>query len=200
MNIAKMYLVGAGPYSQSKHYTKDEVPPKKEESNDAYERRTWRNRMHVGPTGHVEIPGASFASCVKGACKRLQMKVPDKKGALYTKYFDAGIMVPENLVLPIKPEDVAGEELFVPSDGRPGGGSRVPKVFSRIDAWEGVVTFYIFDDIIKEDVFMKALISGGQLVGIGRFRPENRGFYGRFIVDRARSKWMEDADVAGVAA
>jgi hypothetical protein len=54
------------------------------------------------------------------------------------------------------------------------------------------VTWYILDDIINEKVFTQVLRSCGLLVGIGRFRPEKRGFYGRFRVDSV--KWIEDGD------
>ena len=63
---------------------------------------------------------------------------------------------------------------------------------------EGVVTFIILDDIITEDVFTQVLRSAGMLVGIGRFRPENRGFYGRFAVERV--EWIEDGDAVIAAA
>ena len=61
------------------------------------------------------------------------------------------------------------------------------------------MTFYVLDDIITESVFAQVLRSAGLLVGLGRFRPENRGFYGRFQVDSI--KWIEDGDaLIGAAA
>jgi len=53
----------------------------------------------------------------------------------------------------------------------------------------GNVTFYIFDDIITEEVFRQVLVSAGLVVGLGRFRPESRGFYGRFAVKSI--EWSE---------
>ena len=54
--------------------------------------------------------------------------------------------MPDGIVLPMLAADVPGEELFVPSNGVHGAGSRVPKVFPRIDSWEGEIMVYIFDD------------------------------------------------------
>jgi hypothetical protein len=192
MKSAVCHLVGEGPYSQSKHYDTEEVPKKEKELADAYERRTWRNRMHVTSDGHVEIPGACFANCLKTAAKRLKIQVPGKGRTEYTKYFEAGVMVTDGIKLPILAKDVPGEKLFVPSDGRRGGGSRVTKFFPRIDAWNGTVVYYIFDDILTEEVFRQVLTASGLLVGIGRFRPENCGHYGRFSVKSLR--WLEEEE------
>jgi hypothetical protein len=192
MKIALVHLVGTSPYSQSRHYDKEEAPEKPKESHDAYEQRTCRHRMHVTPDGFVEIPGSCFANTVKGSAKRLGLPVPGKRGAFFTKYFEAGIMCPDGIVLKAKAADVPLEKLFVPSDGKPGGGKRVNKWFPRIDKWEGDVKFYIIDDLITEDVFHKVLKAAGMLVGVGRFRPENRGFYGRFEV--TSFKWLDDEE------
>lgn len=189
MKIAITTLTGTSPYSQSRHYDKERVPALKDETHNAYELRTWRNRMHVTKAGHVEIPGMAFSNAIKTAAKRQALPVPGKKGQLFGKFFESGVMVPGNLTLPILAEDIESDELFVPSDGRPGGGSRVTKYFPRIMEWSGKVTFQIFDDVIKEDVFLRTLIYSGELIGIGRFRPEKRGFYGRYSVESF--EWIE---------
>ena len=191
MKVAIAKLVSVSAYSQSRHYS-DDVPRKAKELPGAYEERTWRSRLHVTPDGYVEIPGTSFANSLKACAKRLKLQVPGKGRVEFTKYFEAGIMVPDSLKLPIKAEDVQCDKLFVPSDGKRGGGKRVTKFFPRIDSWSGDVTFYIFDDIITEDVFTQVLRACGMLVGIGRFRPENCGFYGRFDVKSIH--WTEDAE------
>ena len=199
MKIAITNIVGKTPYSQSANVDKEVHPEKPKESKDDYEKRTWRHRMHVGTGGFVEIPPTALTGSIKSAARRLQIQVPNKGKTQFTKYFEAGIDVAGPLVLTTKGEDVACDRLFVPSDGRPGGGKRVWRYFPRIDKWGGEVTWYVLDDIITESVFTQVLRSAGLLVGIGRFRPENRGFYGRFTVDSV--KWIEDGDAAiGAAA
>jgi hypothetical protein len=198
MKIATAQLRSMSPYSQSKHYSKDEVPPLPKELAGDYEKRTWRNRMHVTHSGHVQIPRTAFANALKEAAKRLKIQVPGKGKLEYTKYFEAGVMVSDDLTLPIKRDDVRSDELFVPADGRAGSGKRVIKFFPRIDEWSGAVRFYLLDDLIPTDVFERVLQSAGQLVGIGRFRPQSRGFYGRFIIDGIR--WAEDGEIDAVLA
>ena len=82
----------------------------------------------------------------------------------------------------IKAADVKGEWLFVPSDGVRGSGKRVDKCFPVIHEWGGNVTFHVLDETITEDVFLNHLKQAGAFIGIGRFRPRNNGFYGRFAV------------------
>jgi hypothetical protein len=91
----------------------------------------------------------------------------------------------------------AGRSGFHPADGfqdvsrprRSGdrSGKRVWRNFPRFDNWKADVNFYILADEITEDVFDEALRQSGAFVGIGRFRPEKGGFYGRFEV--ADIKW-----------
>jgi hypothetical protein len=192
MHIAIASLKSLSPYSQSKNIDKLEHPEKPKESKDAYEERIWRAKAHVTDDGYIEIPPTAFANALMGAARRLQLQIPGKGKTQYTKYFEAGVQVMEPLKLPIKIDEVPRDRLFLNADGRVGGGTRVYRSFPRIQSWAGDVTFYILDDIIPEEIFTKVLRSAGMLVGIGRFRPENRGFYGRFTVTSIR--WIEDGD------
>lgn len=181
MKTARVTLRGVSPYSQSKHYQTEKLP--KELAKD-YEARTWRDRMHVDPNGNVFIPPMSFKNCLSDAAKFLSIQIPGKGKATYTKHFEAGVLVVDALVLPIKRDDVPGEWLFVPADGVRGSGKRVEKCFPVIHEWGGVVEFLVIDETITEDVFTDVLKQAGAFIGIGRFRPRNNGFYGRFVVDK----------------
>ena len=179
MKTATVTLKSTTPYSQSRHYTTPEL--EKENKRD-YEARTWRDRLHVNEDGLVYIPPMSFKNCLAEAAKFLGKQIPGKGKSTYTKHFEAGTLVTEPVVLTVKKEEVEGEWLFVPSDGIRGSGKRVDKCFPVIRHWEGKVTFYIIDETITKEVFMDHLKDAGSLIGIGRFRPRNNGFYGRFEV------------------
>lgn len=166
-------------YSQGRPI-QSEKPAK--ETPDNFENRTWRERMHVDPEGYIQIPPGSFKNALSEAAKRKSMKIPGQRNSTYTKCFEAGIMVVDPLRTTVKAADVLPERLFVPSDGMRGGGKRVWKNFPLIPAWEGSVDFHIFDGAITEPVFREHLVEAGNLVGVGRFRPKNNGYYGRFTV------------------
>lgn len=180
MRTYKAKLTSKSPYSQGKHYSKDAVPPLEKEGADAYERRTWRNRMHVTPDGRVFIPPMAFKNGLAEAAKFLSVQIKGKGKATYTKHFEAGVMVTEPVVLDVLAKDVPGEELYVPSDGRRGGSTRVTRIFPHIAEWSGEVEIVVLDETITRDVLEQHLREAGTLIGIGRFRPRNNGYYGRF--------------------
>ena len=184
MKTAVTLLESISPYSQSRFY---QTPKLEKESSADYEARTWRDRMHTTEDGRVFMPPMAFKNCLAEAAKFLSIQIQGKGKATYTKHFEAGVMVVEGLTLNIKKADVAGEWFHVPSDGKRGGSKRVLKCFPVIPKWSGEVTWHILDDTITKDVFAKHLEEAGKFIGLGRFRPRNNGFYGRFSVKEI--KW-----------
>lgn len=181
MKQARATLESVAPYSQSRYHGTEKLD---KENHQDYEKRTWQNRLHSNKDGFVFIPPMAFKNCLSECAKYLSIQIPGKGKATYTKHFEAGIMVTDPLVLPVKKEEVEGEWLHVPSDGRRGGTKRVEKCFPVIHEWSGEITFFIFDETITEEVFSEHLHQAGQFIGIGRFRPRNNGFYGRFTVKK----------------
>ena len=186
MKTAIANLRSVSPYSQSAFH---QTPKLDKESADDYERRTWRERCHVIEDGHLFIPPMAFKNCLSEAAQFLSQKVRGKGQATWTKHFKAGVLVTDPLVLPIKKTDVPGEWLMMNANGKPGVGSRVPRCYPLIPRWSGGVTFSIIDNEITEAAFTEHLKQAGMLIGIGRFRPINRGFYGRFEV--VSVEWMD---------
>lgn len=184
---ARCHLKSTSVYSQSKPVQSEKAP--RENSKD-YEERTWKERCHVDSDGIVFIPPMSFANSIKEAAKYSSIQIPGKGKSTYTKHFDAGVMCIDPLPTGTHIDDVIKETLFVPSDGTPGGGKRVWKNFPTITKWEGDITFYIADPTITESVFRQVLAVAGSLIGIGRFRPRNRGYYGRYQLTNL--EWIDN--------
>ena len=187
MRIAEAELEGISPYSQSKHF---EIPKlgratgAETESSSDYERRTWRERCHVDDSGHVFIPPMAFKNCLAEIARYLSVQIPGKGKSTYTKHFEAGIMVLDGLQLPVKKDEIEGEWLFVPASGRRGDGKRVSKCFPLVRKWSGKVQFHVLDDVITAEIFERHLREAGNFIGIGRFRPRQNGYYGRFSVKK----------------
>ncbi len=169
--------MAGSPYSQSKYY---KTPRLDRETSADYEARTWRDRCHVNEDGNIFIPPMAFKNCLSEAAKFLGKQIPGKGKSTYTKHFEAGVLVMDPVTLPVAKDQVEGEWLFVPADGRRGSGSRVEKCFPVIRQWEGQIAFYILDGTITKSVFMEHLKEAGSFIGLGRFRPRNNGFNGRF--------------------
>lgn len=173
-------LTGITPYSQSRHYTTEMLD---KETHPAYEKRTWRGRMHVDEEGFVFIPPMALKNCLSEAAKFLGIQIPGKGKANYTKHFEAGVMVMQKIPLGLKADEVRGEDLFVPSNGRRGDGSRVTKTFPFIPpGWTATAQIVVLDETVTEEVLQLHLVEAGKLIGMGRFRPRNNGYYGRFTV------------------
>lgn len=184
--LATVTLFSKAPYSQSRSYEHD-VPKLPRETNDAYEERTWRHKTHVGKDGHVYIPPMSFKMALDSAAKMLGRQIPGKGKATYTKFFLSGVLCMDPLSLPDTMETVQQDRIHANADGVRGSGKRVWRNFPRIDKWRGEVAFHVLADEITEDVFEEHLRQSGDFVGIGRFRPQNGGYYGRFGVEKI--KW-----------
>jgi hypothetical protein len=178
-------LRSTSPISFSRYYAQ-EVPKQPRENNQDYEERTWRNRVHARGDGTVIIPPFAFKNCADYAAGYLGRQIPGKGKSTYKKHFASGILVREPMVLNVKKQQVEGEWRHVPADGQPGGAKRVLKCFPVIRSWKGEVAFTVLDDIITIDVLKEHLDVAGQFIGIGSFRPQNRGIYGRFIVESIR--------------
>jgi len=179
MKTAIVSMESAAPYSQGRFHNSEKL---EKENYQDYEARTWRNQLHVNEKGLVFIPPLAFKNCLSECAKYLSVQIPGKGKARYTKHFTAGVMVTEPLVLPIKKEDVKGEWIHCPTPGN--RGARVLKCFPIIQSWKGDVIFYIFDETITESVFQYHIEQAGKFIGIGRFRPINNGYYGRFDIKK----------------
>jgi len=179
----KTKIVGVSPISFSKA-----IQSKKEtgEGDDAFEERTWLERLHVDANGEVFIPPNAVKNMLRDCAKYLGESIKGKGRATWTKHFQAGIMIVEPCLLGLKSTSklVQRERLFVPSDGKPGGSKRVWKNFPTILNWETTVIINVLDPLLiaKPEKIEEYLRYSGKFIGLLRWRPRNGGYYGRFDV------------------
>jgi hypothetical protein len=188
------HLASISPYSQSKFHNTPKLP---KELPDDYEARTWAERIHVDSEGRTYVPPMAFKNCIAEIAKFLGEQVPGRGKATWTKHFEAGILCVTPVLLQspttgnfVLKSDWEGDWGFYPADGVRGSGKRVMKCYPVIPAWIGTCEFLIYDDTITESVFAKHLEQAGRLIGVGRFRPRNNGYFGRFKVEELR--WEDD--------
>lgn len=180
MKTAIAKLKSVSPYSQSRYI---QTKKNRDVTHAEFEEQHWRERMHVTDDGFVQIPPMAFKNCLAEAAKYKSIQIPGKGKSTYTKHFEAGVLCVNPLVLPVKAKDVRGVWYHVPSDGRRGGTTRVEKCFPEIPSWQGEVEFLVLDELIDKDVFLAHLEDAGKFIGIGRFRPRNNGYFGRFQIE-----------------
>lgn len=152
------------------------------EKHDVFEKRIWEERLHRNIDGQILIPAQALKLCLESAARYLSESVPGKGKKTYTKYIEAGLMVEKNLLIGEKFEC---ERLFVPSDGKKGGGKRVWKNFPLIKEWHAVAEIILIEPVLIDEpgVIERYLIAAGKFVGLGRWRPEKGGLYGRFMLE-----------------
>lgn len=182
------------PYSPSRMLS---TPRRAGEDPEAHDARCWRERMlfdgelnadgSIKKDGPVMIPLMGLTLMLANASRKLNLKIPGRKGASLAKALEAGIYATSNMPLNVKASQVNFERLSVPSDGKPGGGVRVWRHFPCVTGWSGTVEYAILDEAINEEGLRLSLEAAGKLIGLGRFRPEKRGFYGRF--ELVELKW-----------
>lgn len=187
MRMCKAYLesIPGSPYSQSAQH---DTPMLDRESHDDYDARTWRDKCTVNASGQICIPSMALKQTLDTAAYKLGEKVPNRKGATYKNFFASGFFcngdVPIANGKALKKDDAVMKMINANADGIRGSGKRVKRRFPEFPVWTGVAEFTIADDIITPEVFERHLKSAGVIVGIGRFRPEKGGTYGRFRVTK----------------
>ena len=132
MKTATATLRGIGRYSQSAVIMS---PKNNKETSCDHEERCWMERAHIGPSGNMMIPAQSFKNCLSTAAKYIGEQIPGKGKATYTKYFEAGVLVIEDVDTGVHKSAIVMDRRFVPADGKRGGPKRVWKNFPAIDAW-----------------------------------------------------------------
>ncbi len=185
MKTALATLESISPYSQSKQH---DMPKKEQELPRDYDIRTWRERAHFDDEGNCFIPPMAFKTCLSEAAKFLGKKIPGQRNATWTKHYEAGVMVLETVKLGVKKDDMGFEDLSLSPTGKRGQ-MGVMKRMPLFQRWSAKVPFNIIDDCITESSFRETLDVAGQLIGIGRFRPRNGGYYGRFKV--LKIEWID---------
>lgn len=180
MRRCTVKLTSASPYSCSKRIDDIDVPKLEKETPEKYDIRTWREHATFNSDGIVCVPAMAFKMAIDEAVKRLGLQVPGRGKTTYAKFFVAGQLCESDVSLGIKKEELQPISIWANADGVRGSGKRVKRLFPYIMKWQGTAVFDILDDAIPQNIFERAVVEAGRLVGIGRFRPEKGGMNGRW--------------------
>ena len=180
--FAVAHLRSVSQYSQSRYLTDKKA---KNETHEDFDERIWKKRAHTDDEGRIVIPANALKQAVDTAARLSKLKIPGQGQSTYAAHFTGGVLIEKDPVLPLKLDDLHMFAGPMSSTGKKGsaGGSTVIRRYPVIPQWEAVAEFHIFDDVITQEVFEQVLELAGRIVGIGRFRPQNGGFNGRFAVD-----------------
>lgn len=192
MKLCRAHLenIPGSPYSQS---ALQDIEKLDRETHEDYDVRTWRDKCTINPGGQVCIPAMGLKQSIDSAAYKLGVKVPNRRGATYKNFFASGFFCNEDVPIAngkiLTKDDATMVKISANADGRRGSGTRVPRRFPEFGKWHGIAEFTIVDDIITQDIFEHHVRTAGMIVGIGRYRPENGGKNGRFLV--RKFEWQD---------
>lgn len=148
--------------------------------------------------GHYFFPGAAVARLLReaggghkqrGSRKSLKFIVP------------AAVTVDDDM---IKILDLAGQPVTdFEVDSRPvtipATKGRIMRHRPRFDAWTATFTLTVDEEVLDADVVQTLLVDGGRRLGIGDFRPEKGGPFGRFHIASWQSAELPEPQLAAAA-
>jgi hypothetical protein len=180
MKTATFRVVGASPLLMSSAAeftvadnggpkTRQSVPPPEVQAEAA------TYRMEDGSLG---FPAAAFKKAVVSAAKGRKVGKLGLPGIILASVFETT----EYLSL-IHPEtgECLHDYVIDIRGARPQQGM-VRRSRPRLDAWACDVALEYDDELVTEDLVRELLERAGRNIGIGNFRPEKSGRYGRFEV------------------
>jgi len=121
------------------------------------------------------IPGVYFKNAITEAAK--QFKIVGKGKSTYSKLVGSTVQIGEEYCV-----IDGGYEVFRISGVNPMTKGRVMISRPRFNKWKTKCTILLMDDGVPPNVMNDMLVHAGQYVGVGDWRPDKKGMFGKFIV------------------
>jgi hypothetical protein len=184
LQIATVTIKGVSPLLFGQMINKEEFPKLTKETHDSYEKRTWRERCHANAQGLLFVPSFGLKRMLENTARHKGDKIKGKGNKTRATKFKCGLTVDTDMILDpeISKDEVDGLWKFVPSDGKTGGGTRVPRCFPILQTWGGTFKVILLDEEIQREWVEEYAVLAGTVNGIGTWRPQNGGGFGRFEV------------------
>lgn len=166
MNSAAAFTIA----DDGKAKTRQSIPPPEEEAEaGAY-------RLEDGALG---FPAAAFKKAVVSAAKGRKVGKLGLPGIVLASVFETTEYLP--LIDPASGDPLHDYVIDI-RGARPQKQGMVRRARPRIDAWACDVELEYDEEMITDDLVRELLERAGRNIGIGNFRPEKSGRYGRFEV------------------
>ena len=153
--------------------------PKTDEDHFEISRISWIAGLYLDSNGTIVLPGPNIFRALLNSARRVK-KGPAVQGGVFV-LGDAPLEYPG-------PRDLDalwgnGDSIYV--DRRPVvlKGNRVPGVRPIFPTWAASFDVEIDESIINFDDFVEIAERAGRVIGVGDFRPEKSGPYGRFTAE-----------------
>jgi hypothetical protein len=129
--------------------------------------------------GTLGFPAAAFKKAVVAAAKGRKVGKLGLPGIVLASVFETTEHVP--LIHPDTGKPLTDYTIDI-RGARPQGQGMVRRARPRLDAWACDIELEYDDELVAEDLVRELLERAGRNIGVGNFRPEKSGRYGRFVV------------------
>lgn len=176
MKKYEVEIKGISPYLMHKFGLEDSMLKTKPKVGSPDYVEQAKDVLYTLPNGTIYVPCTQIHGSLMEAGK--QMKVVGKGKATYSKLFGSFVLV--------SPDAITMENQNWVTDTRavvvPSTKGRIARHRPRFDKWSLKFIIDILDDEISPEVVKEGLERAGSYAGIGDFRPQKKGPFGRFQV------------------
>jgi len=128
------------------------------------------------------IPGIYFRNSIVEAAK--QFKITGKGKSTYSKLAGSVLQVKEEYI-PIAPSEY---EVYRVAAVNPMTKGRMMVSRPRFNEWKCKFTIEILDDALPIEILSQMIQHSGQYVGVGDWRPDKKGMFGKFMLTYFKDK------------
>jgi len=132
--------------------------------------------LYKSPDGEIYVPSTQIKGCLREAGK--QLRVVGKGKSTYSKLFGAFLLIEPDAIPMLNQEWVTDARAVVIQR------ARIIRYRPKFNEWGLKFTILIMEDSIDPSVVKEGLDLGGNYIGIGDFRPQKKGSFGRFMVTK----------------
>ena len=184
MNRIEVTIKGISPLLMNRYPGIYEFDTKVKVKNpNKYEKETMaRDKLYLDEKGKLFTPNTHIHGALINAGKKLQIKGQGK--ATYSKPFGSMVQVEPAFIVHKKQKWDIHSILTRNPNAR---GARNVTHRPKLDDWELDFTLYA-DPEIPPEVIKEGLERAGKYVGIGDWRPDTKGIFGKFQVTKFKEK------------
>jgi len=129
------------------------------------------------PNGQLAIPTPAFRSCLASAAKGRRM---GRTAA--TTVIRGAVFAADELTPLFAPDGTPAHDFEIDQRRAVVQRAAVVRARPKLSKWSAVVRLEVDDDFVSEAQVRELLTIGGRTIGVGDFRPERSGPFGRFTI------------------
>ena len=133
--------------------------------------------LYLDEGGAATFPAAAFRTNIESAARKLRQGAQVREGLIVEEVEEFDY----DRSLGTSPDELARNVQFTVGVGV--GRARVLRTRARFDAWAATIRVDVDPELVDREQLLTWLDIGGRRLGVGNWRPEKSGQFGRFKVE-----------------